>query len=162
MNLAACDPVQLGAAIPLPRLAGVNNNVPIVYPGILNIKSGAGGVILGAPGSPASLTLFPSTLGSLTIDTTGSLVNALNSVRGAPQLFNLIVSDSGFRQYAPSAIQGGIFGPNDHAASPVHLNNPTPIDLTIGGNMNLINPRFSRSGANHRGRQHDQLRLSKA
>jgi len=135
VNLSAGNQVQLGASISLPRLTGANNNVPIIYPSILNITAGAGGVILGAPGFSASLVLFPSPQGSLTINTVGSLVNALNAVQGSPQLFNLIVSDAGHSQFTTTAN----FGVNDHAATPVHLSSPTPIELNIGGDMNLIN-----------------------
>jgi len=135
VDLAAGNLVQLGASVQLPRLAGANNNVPVIYPSILNITAGAGGVTLGAPGSSTSLILFPSPQGSLTIDTTGPLVSKLNSVGGAPQLFNLIVSDAGHNQYTTAAN----FGVNDHAATPVHLNNPTPIDLDIGGDMDFVN-----------------------
>ncbi|HXR05544.1 MAG TPA: filamentous hemagglutinin N-terminal domain-containing protein [Verrucomicrobiae bacterium] len=135
VNLSAGNLVQLGASVALPRLSGGNNNVPIIYPSILNVTAGSGGVILGAPGSSTSLTLFPSAQGSLTIDTTGSLVSDLNSISGAPQLFNLVVSDSSSHQYTSSTS----FGINDHAASPVHLNNPTPMELDIAGNMQLVN-----------------------
>jgi len=82
------------------------------------------------------LILFPSPLGSLTINTIGggSLMSRLPISGPAPQIFNLIVSDSGRSQYLLS----GNFGLNDHAASPVHLNSPTPIDLNISGDMNLV------------------------
>ncbi|MGD0743794.1 MAG: filamentous hemagglutinin N-terminal domain-containing protein [Verrucomicrobiota bacterium] len=137
VNLSAGNLVQLGASSSLlPRLSGGgNNSVPVIYPSILNIAAGVGGVILGSPGSPTSLSLFPSPQGGLTLDTTGSLVSALNSVGGAPQLFNLVVSDAGHNQYTTAAN----FGAGDHSASPIHLNNPTPIDLDIAGDMDLVN-----------------------
>ncbi len=135
VDLTAGNLVQLGASVQLPRLTGTLNNVPVIYPSSLNITAGDGGVILGAPGSLTSLVLFPSPQGSLTIDTTGSLVSALNGVGGAPQLFSLIVSDAGHSQYSPAA---GLFGANDHAASPVHLNHLTPVVLNISGDMNLV------------------------
>jgi filamentous hemagglutinin family protein len=138
VNLSAGNLVQLGASIKLPRLSSKTDtklyNVPVIYPSILNITAGDGGVKLG-PGSP-SLTLFPSPQGSLTIDTTGPLVNGLNGVTGAPQLFNLIVSDSGSSQYT----SGTSFGVGEtHAASPVHLDASTPIYLKIDGDMDYIN-----------------------
>ncbi|MGA9451439.1 MAG: filamentous hemagglutinin N-terminal domain-containing protein [Verrucomicrobiia bacterium] len=135
VDLSAGNLVQLGASVALPRASGANNNVPVIYPSTLNITAGAGGVMLGAPGSPTSLTLFPSPQGGLTINTTGSLVSDLSSVQGAPQLFNLVVSDAGHSQYTTTAN----FGVNDHAATPVHLNNPTPIELDIAGDMDLVN-----------------------
>ena len=139
VDLYAGHAVQLGAsAAILPRLSHANgnpNNVPVIYAPILNITAGDGGIILGTGTSPTSLTLFPSAQGSLTINTTGPLITHLNSVGGAPQLFNLVVSDSSSRQYTSSAA----FGINDHAASPVHLNHPTPISLNVAGDMQLIN-----------------------
>jgi filamentous hemagglutinin family protein len=135
VDLSAGNLVQLGASVPLPRLSGANNSVPVIYPSILNITAGAGGVMLGAPGSPTSLVLFPSPQGSLTINTAGSLVSDLSSVQGAPQLFNLIVSDAGHSQYTTTAN----FGATDHATTPVHLNSPTPIALDIAGDLDLVN-----------------------
>jgi filamentous hemagglutinin family protein len=134
VNLSAGNYVQLGASVPLPRLSGTANNVPVIYPPILNITAGDGGVILGTGTSPNSLILFPSPQGSLTIDTTGSLTSDLNASGSSPQLFNLIVSDAGHSQYTTTAN----FGMSDNAASPVHLDSPTPISLDIGGNMNLV------------------------
>jgi filamentous hemagglutinin family protein len=135
VNLSAGNLVQLAATVPLPRLSGANNNLPVIYPPVLNITAGDGGVILGAPGSPTtSLILFPSPQGSLTIDTTGSLVSDLNSVAGAPQLFSLIVSDAQHNQYTTT----GNFGLNDHATTPIHSDSPTPIELDISGNMELV------------------------
>ena len=135
VNLSAGNLVQLGASSSeLPRLTGTANNVPVIYPPILNITAGDGGVILGTGTSPNSLTLFPSPQGSLTIDTTGSLTTDLNPSGSSPQLFNLIVSDAGHSQYTTAAN----FGISDNAASPVHLDSPTPISLDIAGDMDLI------------------------
>jgi filamentous hemagglutinin family protein len=137
VDLSAGNMVQLGASSSqLPRVSGANNNVPVIYPSILNISAGIGGVDLGAGDAPDSLTLFPSPQGSLTIDTTGSLFSELNVVGLAdnPQLFNLVVSDAGHNQYTTTAN----FGINDHAATPVHENASTPISLNIGGDMDLV------------------------
>lgn len=134
VDLSAGNLVQLGSSVALPRLSLSQNNLPVIYPSILNITAGDGGVILGTGTSPNSLILFPSPQGGLTIDTTGSLVSDLNAVQNAPQLFNLIVSDAGHNQYTTTAN----FGINDHAASPIHAGNPTPISLDIGGDMNLV------------------------
>jgi filamentous hemagglutinin family protein len=139
VNLHAGNQVQLGASgAVLPRLSHANGNVgnvPIIYAPILNITAGDGGIILGTGTSPTSLILFPSAQGSLTINTTGSLTTDLNSSGGAPQLFYLIVSDAGHNQYTTTLN----FGQSDHAASPVHLNNSTPMELNIAGDMQLIN-----------------------
>jgi hypothetical protein len=109
----------------------------------LNINAGAGGVELTGDTDPFNqLILFPSPQGSLTINTTdgGSLFSDLASSGGAPQIFNLIVSDSSRNQYTAS----GNFGINDLAASPIHAatttdpNNSTPITLNISGDMSLV------------------------
>ena len=137
VNLSAGNLVQLGAAfVSLPRGAD-SLNVPVIYPPILNISAGAGGVdLIGDSPNNTQLILFPSPEGSLTINTTqgGSLVSTLDPVNNTPQIFSLIVSDSGRSQYTGS----GDFGLNDHADAPVHLNNPTPIDLNISGDMSLV------------------------
>ncbi len=131
VNLSAGNQVQLGASSStLPRLT----QVPFIYPSILNITAGAGGVILNGDSTYNQLILFPSPEGGLTINTTGSLISSLPSSGGAPQTFSLIVSDSGKSQYKNS----GDFGLNDHAATPVHLNSETPVELNIGGDMDLV------------------------
>jgi filamentous hemagglutinin family protein len=135
VNLFAGNQVQLGGSSSvLPRAGG--RAVPVIYPSILNITAGAGGVVLNGDSTYNQLILFPSPEGSLTINTTqgGSLVGNLPSSVGTSQIFDLIVSDSGNSQYLSS----GNFGLNDHAATPVHLDNPTPIVLNISGNMNLV------------------------
>ena len=85
------------------------------------------------------LILFPSRQGSLTITTVaaGSLNGALpvNS-DGSPSIFDLIVSDSGQTQYYDNGLD--IFGLTDHAATPVHINNLTPVVLNIAGNMDSV------------------------
>ena len=137
VDLNAGNLVQLGASPSvLPRPSGIQ--VPFIYPSILNITAGAGGVeLVGGSTAPFNqLILFPSPQGSLTINTTdgGSLVGDLASSGGIPQIFNLIVSDSGLSQYTAS----GTFGINDHAALPVHLDASTPIALNISGDMSLV------------------------
>jgi filamentous hemagglutinin family protein len=135
VNLSAGNLVQLGAsASELPRVDTLR--VPVVYPGSLTVNAGAGGVILTGDLFYNQLILFPSPQGGLTINTTGggSLIGQLPVSAGAPQIFNLIVSDSGNVQYKNSTT----FGLNDHANTPIHLGNTTPIKLNISGDMNLM------------------------
>ena len=138
VNLSAGNLVQLGAsASALPRLDKINGtSVPVIYPSILNVTAGAGGVELGSPGSPNSLILFPprKAASPSTRRKGGSLAGNLDLVQGTPQIFNLIVSDSGKAQYQSS----GDFGLNDHAATPVHLGSQTPLTLDISGDMSLV------------------------
>ncbi len=141
VNLTAGNLVQLGASSSaLPRLSGIDSlKVPVIYPGILNIAAGAGGVVLDGDSTYNQLILYPSPQGSLTINTAGggSLTGDLPAISGTPQIFNLIVSDSGREPIHP-VIAGGYFGLNDHAASPVHLNSETPVVLNISGSMNFM------------------------
>ena len=149
VNLTAGNLVQLGASSSaLPRVDALH--VPIIYPGILNIAAGAGGVILDEDTFFNQLILFPSPEGSLTIKTSlgGSLFGTGISsdanggilyrpllIGGAPQIFSLVVSDSGSHQYR----NGNSFGVNEtHAANPIHLGHQTPIELNIAGDMNLV------------------------
>ena len=135
VNLTAGNLVQLGASSStLPRLDTLK--VPVIYPGILNINAGAGGVTMIGDSFYNQLILFPSPQGCLVINTIdgGSLTGSLPPSAGAPQVFSIIVSDSGNQQYRYS----GNFGVNDHAGTPVHLGSPTPVELNISGDMNLI------------------------
>ena len=137
VNLTAGNLVQLGGS-GLPRVTiGVHTlKVPVIYPGILNVSAGAGGVILKGDLNFNQMILFPSSQGSLTINTTGggSLIGNLPTSAGAPQLFNLIVSDSGSQQY----LAVGDFGLADHAATPIHSGSTTPMELNISGDMDLV------------------------
>ena len=57
-----------------------------------------------------------------------------NNSDGSPNIFSLIVSDSGQTQYYED--YADLFGLTDHAATPRHImNSPTPIVLDISGDM---------------------------
>ena len=163
VNLTAGNLVRLGApSSALPRLNGLDSlRVPVIYPGILDVSAGAGGVVLDGDNTYNQLILYPSPLGSLVIDTTdgGSLVGQLPTVSGAPQVFNLIVSDSGNDQYDSST--EGLFGLNDHASTPVHADSEMPVDLE---HLRQHGPRASGltgSRANQCGGQYVQLPVSR-
>jgi filamentous hemagglutinin family protein len=136
VDLNAGNQVQLGSSS-YPRLdASTAMPEAPVYPGILNITSGSGGVVLNGTTTYNDLILYPSPSGSLVINTTGGgpLVGNLPLSGGEPQLFNLILSDSGSDQYLSSTT----FGANDHAASPVHYGSESPVQLNISGDMDLV------------------------
>jgi hypothetical protein len=138
VNLSAGNSLQLGdSSSSLPRNSG-GVHVPFIYAPILNIVAGAGGVVLTGDSDPYDkLILFPSPQGSLTITTGGSLIGALPANSdGSPTIFDLIVSDSAQTQYYDNGLD--IFGLTDHAATPVHINSPTPIVLNITGDMNSV------------------------
>lgn len=145
--LTAGNSVQLrGTALPRFNDA-FSQGMPPIYPGTLDITAGAGGVVLGN-----DVVLFPSPVGNLSVTTTdgGSLVGTK-----AGDLAQLIVSDSAKTQYRSF----GDFGISDHAATPLHLNDPEPVRLDIAGDLqgillgspkraeitvggNLVNSRF--------------------
>jgi filamentous hemagglutinin family protein len=108
----------------LPR----SDSVGAIYPSILNITAGAGGVEIGG-----EVILFPSPDGSLEISTTGggALTGDLSST-----VPDIIMSDADLNiprgwQYTSLAS----FGAGDHAATPVHYGSPTPVALNISGDM---------------------------
>jgi filamentous hemagglutinin family protein len=133
--LNAGDAVQLtGSALPR-NDDNFERDIPPIYPGRLEITAGSGGVTLGN-----DVTLFPSPQGELRITTTdgGSLVGA-----GPGDLTQLVMSDSGNVQYRAT----GDFGLNDHAATPVQLNNPNPIEINISGDLDNVligAPKFAQ------------------
>ena len=140
VNLSAGDQVQLGGN-QSPRPGRVN--VPMIYPGILNIAAGAGGVVLNSLTGPVGTTygqliLFPSPLGSLIITTTagGSLTRSPSNLGTTPLPFSIIISDSSSVQYDIGT--GGTFGTDDHATTPIHLGSEQPVQLNISGNLNLV------------------------
>ena len=139
VNLTAGNLVQLGSPV-LPRDRTDEMNIPVIYPSILSINAGAGGVILNGDSVFNQLVLFPSPQGSLTINTTGGggLISTMPTLAGAPQIFNLVVSDSGSSQYTLNTYFGIQAGIVDHAPTPIHLGHPTAIKLNISGNMSLV------------------------
>ncbi len=142
VRLNAGNLVQLGGKESLlPRLT-VSDGLkpPMLFPGILNIIAGAGGVVLTGDSTYNKLILFPSKLGSLTILTTGggSLVGNLPAIGGTPQIFNLIMSDSGRTQYNPRSSANDFFGLSDHATTPVHLGHENDFTFDISGDMNSV------------------------
>jgi filamentous hemagglutinin family protein len=146
-SLTAGNSVQLrGTALPRFNDA-FSQGMPPIYPGILDITAGAGGVVLGN-----DVVLFPSPLGNLSLTTTdgGAVVGTKTG-----DLAQLIVSDSGKTQYRSF----GDFGISDHAATPLHLNDAEPVRLNVAGDLrgvllgspkraeitvggNLVNSRF--------------------
>jgi filamentous hemagglutinin family protein len=112
--------------------------VPVIYPPILDITAGAGGVVLGN-----NVILFPSPQSSLEITTTGGggfesqaaqTALANNSVLPSAEE-EFIISDSSRKSFAFNV---DAFGISDHAAVPIHLNSATTVALNISGDMNNI------------------------
>ncbi len=139
VNLVAGNAIQLGDSASLPRTS--DEDIPIIFPPILNVSAGAGGVTFNGGADPYNkLILFPSAQGSLIINTTGggSLSASIPAnADGSPGIFSLIVSDSALSQFNVN-INSDTFGLTDHAPTPVHQDNPTPIELNISGDMNNV------------------------
>jgi filamentous hemagglutinin family protein len=115
----------------LPRLAGYP--VPVIYPSILDITAGAGGVTL-----DGNVTLFPSPYQNLSITTTdgGNLMAIPNALASNPNATGsnpeLLMSDSSLTQWLNDQsfidTDNGTVLPND-------LLNPNPVTINISGSM---------------------------
>ena len=97
-----------------------NAAIPILLPPSLSVVAGSGGFVLGA-----NVILFPSANQNLDITTlAGGNFEGNN--------FFLEMSDSSKHQWSSSSD----FGVSDHAATPLGLNNPNPVEISISGSMN--------------------------
>ena len=124
VNLVAGNGIELSGAS-LPRNGSTfDKGIPEIFPGILRLTAGAGGVTL-----DRDVMLFPSALGSVQITTTagGNFIGT-----SADGITALTMSDSADTQYLKNSAFTG------HAPVPVHLNNLTPVTLDIAGDMNGI------------------------
>jgi filamentous hemagglutinin family protein len=113
----------------LPRLAA--DQVPVIYPSILDITAGSGGVTL-----QGNVTLFPSAYQNLSIITTdgGDLVGTPNTPNTIPEL---LMSDSSQTSWVNG---NGTFTDTDHGTSlPVQASDPNPVNLNISGSMGDLN-----------------------
>lgn len=125
VNLDANAVYLTGANVPRPAGA-----VPVLYPPILDITAGSGGVTL-----DDNVTLFPSADQNLAITTTdGGNLTALPAAPGTAPI-ELLMSDSAQTKWKSAAS----FSDNDHGAVPEDLNNLDPVQISIDGNMeNLV------------------------
>jgi filamentous hemagglutinin family protein len=122
-NLWAGNAITLTGAN-LPRVNGENQNMPPVYPPVLNLAAGAGGITVNNP-----IILYPSSQGALGITTTGG--GSLNGAFLQGTLVGITMSDSSLPAYSTFA-QG-------HAVIPLHLNDPNPVGVTVSGGINSFN-----------------------
>ena len=127
-NYGAQDSVTLnayGVFLTDANIPRPNGDVPVLYPSILNITAGAGGVTLGG-----NVTLFPSPDQNLTIVTTdgGSLISA----SGSGTASELLMSDSSQTRWV-----GGqsTFSDTDHGGLSAEPTDPNPVSINISGNM---------------------------
>ncbi len=124
VDLTAGNGVYLEGAL-LPRFTG--DDVPVIYPPSLDVHAGAGGITLGN-----NLTLYPSSEGELHLTTTGG-----GSLEGAG--YTLSLSDSSANVWDGV----GDFS-QDHATTPVQLNNPNPVVMDISGNVENLTLRMAK------------------
>jgi filamentous hemagglutinin family protein len=130
-NFWAGDAITLTGAN-LPRLNNENVDMPPIYPPILAMTAGSGGITVNNP-----IILYPSSQGSLQITTTGG-----GNLTGAFQqgtLVGITMSDSGLPGYETFA-QG-------HALTPLHLNDSRPVVVDVSGSLNsfsLTVPTFAQ------------------
>lgn len=111
----------------LPRYLDVfSQSMPPIYPGILSLEAGAGGVKVGN-----DLVLFPSAFGHLDIRTTDG--GGLTGTKPG-DLAQIVLSDSAKSQYRAF----GDFGISDHGPDPFSRVNRDPVRIDIDGDMSGI------------------------
>jgi filamentous hemagglutinin family protein len=96
--------------------------VPVIYPPILDITAGAGGLNLGN-----TLILFPSVDQNLNITDAGVL-----NGNG----YTLSMSDTPRKQWVSGS---GAFTVTDTGSTPLGLNNPNPVLINVSGDMDNLN-----------------------
>lgn len=114
-------------------VAGVNY-LPILLPPSLSIESD--GLTL-----ENNFTLFPSAFGNLTINDTGDFSNG--NPGGTPT--TLLMSDSGLTHWFIANSGAQPFSSDDYGSSPIEANNPNPVVINVGGNMEDVVLRMSKA-----------------
>jgi len=125
VDLTANGVYLTGLGVPRP-----NGAVPILYPPILDITAGSGGVTL-----ESDVTLFPSPYQNLDITTTDG--GDFTSTADPSSPIELLMSDSAQTQWTP-----GAFLDSDHGSlqnEPNELDNPNPVLINISGSMENLN-----------------------
>jgi filamentous hemagglutinin family protein len=107
----------------LPR---TSDPVPVLFPPKLSISAVVGGVFL-----QDTITLFPSASQGLEISSAGDFAGTPNTPFTQPLL---VMSDSGRQRW----VDVSSFAPRDHGNSPLGVNDTTPVEIDVGGNMNNL------------------------
>lgn len=116
----------------LPRINVVNADIPVLYPPILDITAGSGGVTL-----EGDVTLFPSVDQSLTINILhgGNLEGPTPASAASSQNPELLMSDSPGNQWTAANNFGDADLGYSGAVEPTDLN---PVVINVSGNMQYI------------------------
>jgi hypothetical protein len=126
--LDAANSVEItGGGVPHTAPSANATPIPLIFPPTLKVIAGVGGFRL-----DKSIILFPSTEGDLNIATTGDLIGTPDQQGIYPALQ---MSDSGSVQW----IGPESFDVKEHASTPLELDNPNPVKLTIGGSIKTVN-----------------------
>ena len=108
---------------------GLNQNssiLPVLYPPILNINAGSGGVTLGY-----DVTLFPSPDQNLVITTTGG--GNLTAIVNLGNPYQLLMSDSAATQWTANA-----FTATDHGTLANEPTESSPVFIDVSGSMENV------------------------
>jgi filamentous hemagglutinin family protein len=122
-----------GVGVPHTLPSSPGTAIPLLFPPMLTVVAGAGGFVL-----DTSVILFPSPSQNLTIGTPGDFVGRPNFSGVTPFLE---MSDSGAHQWTGE----GSFNLGDHASTPPELNNTTPVEITVGGNIETVDLYTSKA-----------------
>jgi filamentous hemagglutinin family protein len=125
----------------LPRNREEVNALPTIYPPVLSMETGPGGIIFGNPtsGSLTTTILFPSPLGNL------SILSGTGGIQGlGPAGSSLTLSDSGSQRW--TGVNSFII--SDHQSGvPVHYKDSTSATIDVAGGVD--NMTFNLGKAAH-------------
>ncbi len=108
-----------------PDVAATGVPIPIILPPSLTVIAGNNFTL------DTSFILFPSPDQNLSLDMGGNFAGP----NGNP--VSLEMSDSAATSWIPNVTT--TFGPSDHASAPPELNNPNPVNIFVGGNVQDVN-----------------------
>jgi filamentous hemagglutinin family protein len=100
--------------------------IPMLFPPTLQVITGSGDFIM-----DTSVILFPSPNQNLNLNIGGDFVGIPN---GNP--INLEMSDSASVRWIGDTTT---FGTSDHGTSPLNVDNPNPVEISVSGNVQDIN-----------------------
>ena len=127
-----------GAGAPHGVVSAPGSTVPMLFPPSLRVNAGSDGFVL-----DTDVILFPSANGEMHIASAGDFKGYEDP--GDPTLVTiatLSMSDSAAKQWLPNSTT---FGLTDHAPVPPELDNPNPVEVSVGGDMKNVVLRTSKA-----------------